>query len=149
MHEEYVAYAQRIKPFMAKHPEWKWIIKMHPLEKHKEHYFNLAKEGFEIVDRERSINSLLSESRIQISIYSTTFFDALGYEIENFSLQDYSVYSDYAAQMVAEGVAQPLQFQEDPIEKFLQSKGQRVLRPRSDVYGTFDGLGMKRAILGD
>jgi len=51
--------------------------------------------------------------------------------------------------MVAEGVAQPLQFQEDPIEKFLQSKGQRVLRPRSDVYGTFDGLGMKRAILGD
>jgi hypothetical protein len=149
MHEEYVAYAQRIKPFMAKHPEWKWIIKMHPLEKHKEHYFNLAKEGFEIVDRERSINSLLSESRIQISIYSTTFFDALGYEIENFSLQDYSVYSDYAAQMVAEGVAQPLQIQEDPIEKFLQSKGQRVLRPRSDVYGTFDGLGMKRAILGD
>lgn len=149
MHEEYVAYAQRIKPFMAKHPEWKWIIKMHPLEKHKEHYFNLAKEGFEIVDRERSINSLLRESRIQISIYSTTFFDALGYEIENFSLQDYSMYSDYAAQMVAEGVAQPLQIHEDPIETFLQSKGQRALRPRSDVYGTFDGLGMKRAILGD
>jgi hypothetical protein len=134
---------------MEKHPDWKWIIKIHPLEKRKEHYYELSKEGFEIVDRERSINSLLRESRIQISIYSTTFFDALGYAIENFSLQDYSVYSDYAAQMVTEGVAQPLFVHENPIEKLLQSDGLRTRRPRNDVYASFDGLIMKRAILGE
>jgi hypothetical protein len=149
MHDEYVAYAHMMKPFIEKHHDWKWIIKMHPLEKQKMLYFELAKVGFEIVDRERSINSLLRESRIQISIYSTTFFDALGCEISNFSLQDYSVYSDYAAQMVAEGVAQPLLVSEDPIEKFLQSKGQHHQRPRSDVYGSFEEHIMKRAILGD
>jgi CDP-glycerol glycerophosphotransferase (TagB/SpsB family) len=89
MHEEYVAYAQRLKLLMTKHPDWKWVIKMHPLEKNKDQYIELVKDGFEIIDREKSLTALLKESSIQISIYSTTFFDALGFSIENYSLQDY------------------------------------------------------------
>jgi hypothetical protein len=91
---------------------------------------------------------LLRDSRIQISIYSTTFFDALGFSIENYSLQEYSVYSDYAAEMVSEGVAEPLLVDEDPIEKHLLSKGRKTLRPRSEVYGQFDETAFRNAILG-
>jgi hypothetical protein len=148
MHAEYVAYAQRLKPSMGKHPEWKWVIKMHPLEKNKELYRALEKEGFIIVDNEQSLASLLRESRIQISIYSTTFFDALGFDISNYSLQEYSIYRDYAAQMITEGVAQPLYIDEDPIEKHLQSKTTSSLRPRKEVYGPFDAKAILRAIAG-
>lgn len=148
MHAEYVAYAQRLKPCMEKHPEWKWVIKMHPLEKNKELYRALEKEGFIIIDTEQSLTSLLRESRIQISIYSTTFFDALGFDISNYSLQGYGIYKDYAAQMITEGVAQPLYIDEDPIEKHLQSKATSSLRPRKEVYGPFDAKAIRLAIVG-
>ena len=148
MHAEYVAYAQRLKPLMDKHPEWKWVIKMHPLEKNKELYRALEKDGFVIIDNEQSLTMLLRESRIQISIYSTTFFDALGFEISNYSLQEYSIYKDYAAQMIAEGVAQSLYIDEDPIEKYLQSKGTSSLRPRKEVYGPFNPAAIRSAITG-
>ena len=148
MHAEYVAYAQQLKPLMQKHPEWKWVIKMHPLEKNKELYRALEKDGFVIVDTEQSLTALLRESRIQISIYSTTFFDALGFEISNYALQEYSIYKDYAAQMIAEGVAQALYIDEDPIEKYLQSNGTSSLRPRKEVYGPFDAKAILAAIAG-
>jgi hypothetical protein len=148
MHAEYVAYAKRLKTCMEKHPEWKWVIKMHPLEKNKELYRALEKDGFVIMDAERPLSELLRESRIQISIYSTTFFDALGFEISNYSLQDYSIYKDYAAQMVIEGVAQPLHIDEDPIQKHLKSKGTESLRSREEVYAPFDAKAILAAIAG-
>jgi len=149
MHEEYLAYARSLKSVMTKHPDWKWVIKMHPLEKNKGQYLELVKDGFEIIDREKSLTELLRDSRIQISIYSTTFFDALGFSIENYSLQDYSIYSDYAAQMVAEGIAQPLRTDEDPIEKHLHSNVRLTLLPRSEVYSQFDEVTMRHTILGN
>jgi hypothetical protein len=148
MHAEYVAYAKQLKPCMDKHPEWKWVIKMHPLEKNKELYRALESDGFVIIDSEQSLSLLLRESRIQISIYSTTFFDALGFEISNYALQEYSIYKDYAAQMIAEGVAQALYIDEDPIEKYLQSNGTSSLRPRKEVYGPFDAKAILGAIAG-
>jgi hypothetical protein len=149
IHEEYLTYARMLKPLLLKYPDWKFMIKLHPLEKYKERYYELAHEGFEIVDREKSISLLLRESRIQISIYSTTFFDALGYDIVNFSLQQYSVYSDYAAQMVLEGVAQPLLVQEDPIEKYLLANGQCNLLSRDAVYSSLNKALFLNTILGE
>jgi len=148
MHAEFVAYARTLFPVMKKHPDWTWVIKMHPLEKNKELYRELEKDGFRIVDSEQSLTALLLESRIQISIYSTTFFDALGFDIENYSLQAYSIYKDYAAQMIAEKVALPLLIDEDPIEKHLQSNGISSLRPRKEVYGPFDAKSIRLAIAG-
>jgi hypothetical protein len=121
---------------------------MHPLEKNKELYRALEKDGFAIIDTEQSLVTLLRESRIQISIYSTTFYDALGYNISNYSLQEYSIYKDYAAQMVTEGVAQPLHVDEDPIQKHLQSKGTESLRSREEVYAPFDAKAILAAIAG-
>jgi hypothetical protein len=149
MHEEYVAYAQQLNKIMSKHPDWKWVIKMHPLEMHKEQYYKLEEDGFEIIDKEKTLTELLLESRIQISIYSTTFFDALGYNVDNFSLQNYSIHSDYAASMIAEGVAHPLFCDEDPIEKHLASTGGRQLLSRDKVYAPFDMEATRHAILGE
>jgi hypothetical protein len=149
MHEEYIAYAHQLKKFMSKHPDWKWVIKMHPLEMHKEQYYKLEEYGFEIIDNQKTLTELLLESRIQISIYSTTFFDALGYNVDNFSLQGYSIHSDYAASMIAERVAHPLFFDEDPIEKHLTSTGDRQLLSRDEVYAPFDSEAIRSAILGE
>ena len=147
MHADYVAYANQVAVWMKSHPDWKWIIKMHPLEKNKEAYYNLRSLGFEIVDQERPLLSLLRESKIQISIYSTTFFDALGCGTTNYSIQNYGPYKDYAAEMIAEGVAAALSFDEDPIEKFIQAKDSIPQRSREEVYSSFDAVAMRNAIL--
>ncbi len=148
MHDEYIAYAQRLLPFVELHSDWKWIIKMHPLEKKKSLYRELEKNGFEIIDQEKSLDLLLREASIQISIYSTTFFDALGYDITNFSLQQYGIYRDYAAHMIEEGVAHPLLIDEDPIEKHLRVKDHIALRSRQEVYGSFNADALRSALEG-
>jgi hypothetical protein len=146
MDDEYIAYAHRLRPFMELHQDWKWIIKMHPLEKKKSRYRELEKIGFEIIDQEKPLDLLLRETSIQISIYSTTFFDALGYDITNFSLQQYGIYKDYAAHMIEERVAYALLIDEDPVAKHLQVKGQSALRSRHEVYGSLDEDALRRAI---
>jgi hypothetical protein len=139
MHIDYVRYAHILSKHIEYHKDWRGIIKMHPLEKEKEAYYELRKLGFEIVDHEKSLDDLLRLSKIQISIYSTTFYDALGFDVVNFSLQDYGSMSDYASDMISEGVATSLTIMEDPIVKYLAIKasGQELL-PREDVYATFD-----------
>jgi hypothetical protein len=147
MHEEYVEYAHFLLPWMEKHPDWKWIIKLHPLEKNKAAYEELKQLNFEIVDHQRSLDSLLRECRIQISIYSTTFFDALGFDVTNFSIQQFGMYCDYAAQMVEEGVALPLLTIEDPIEKAEALVEKTLPLKRDDVYAQFNAKAILSAIL--
>ena len=112
-----------------------------------EAYEVLKEIGFEIVDQERTLFTLLRESRIQISIYSTTFYDALGLDIRNMSLQNYGNYKDYAAQMILEGVASPLGIEQDPIEVFHSMKEKSQLLQREDVYAPFDAEALREAIL--
>lgn len=147
MHDEYVEYAHSLKPWMEAHPDWKWIIKLHPLEKNKQAYEELKPFNFEIIEHQRSLDSLLRECSIQISVYSTTFFDALGFDVTNFSIQQFGMYRDYAAQMVEEGVAFPLLVSEDPIEKALNLQVKTPPLHRKDVYSQFDMNAMRMAIL--
>lgn len=137
-HADYVQYALSLVPFMKQHPDWQWIVKLHPLEKFKKEYDQLKEHGFEIVGQERSLTALLREVRIHISIYSTTFFDALGFDVANYSIQNYSSARDYAAQMVAEGVAHPIELHEDPVEKLLLGQTLELPLKRSDVYSDFN-----------
>jgi hypothetical protein len=144
MHTEYVGYAQRLQPVLKNHPDWHWIIKLHPLEKNKALYEPLQKIGFEIVDTERTLDDLLHECRIQISIYSTTFYDALGFDVVNFSLQHYGTHSDYAADMLREKVALPLTIDEDPIERYYAEKANpSSLLSREEVYPSFNASAVK------
>ncbi|MFN5620014.1 MAG: hypothetical protein ACK478_01805, partial [Flavobacteriales bacterium] len=144
MHEEYVGYAEKLLPILRKYPDWRWIIKLHPLEANKNLYEPLKVLGFEIIDTERTLDDLLHESRIQISIYSTTFYDALGFDVVNFSLQNYGTHSDYAADMLTEKVALPLRVDEDPIARYYAEKADpSALLSRDEVYPPFDANAVK------
>ncbi len=139
LHEDYVRYGKQLSEHIKKHPEWKAIIKLHPLERNKAAYEELKSFGVEIVDVETPLDELLSKSKIQISIYSTTFYDAFGFDVVNFSLQDFGTMSDYASDMISEGVAVPLSADEDPIEKFKAMKdADYTPLPREDVYADYN-----------
>jgi len=147
MHDDYTSYVRQLMSHMASHPEWKVIVKLHPLEKNKDAYYRLSELGVEIRDVETPLDSLLVRAKIQISIYSTTFYDALGFDVCNYSLQNYGSMSDYAADMIAESVAFPLLIDENPVEKFLAvHQSINRLASRDDVYSSFDKVAVARAI---
>ncbi|MFN0032827.1 MAG: hypothetical protein ACKVOR_11770 [Flavobacteriales bacterium] len=139
LHMDYVNYGKQLAAHLKNHPEWRAIMKLHPLEKNKPAYEELKQHGIEIVDLEIPLDTLLRKSKIQISIYSTTFYDALGFDMVNFSLQDFGNMSDYASDMIEEGVAAPLLAHEDPVEKYRQAMSAgHTLLPREEVYAPFD-----------
>lgn len=139
LHEDYVSYGKQLAAHLKNHPDWRGIMKLHPLERNKQAYEELKSYGIEIVDIETPLDVVLSRSKIQISIYSTTFYDAFGFDVINFSLQDFGTMSDYASDMISEGVAAPINADEDPIAKFLQMKSTEYRQlPREDVYAPFN-----------
>jgi hypothetical protein len=147
MHDDYVTYVQHLMQHTSVYPEWKVIVKLHPLEKNKAAYYALAKLGAEIRDIETPLDTLLKQCKIHISIYSTTFYDALGFDVCNYSVQEFGSMSDYAADMIQEGVALPLFLQENPITKYLSENNDSSLQmPRNDVYSSFDGPTLREAI---
>jgi hypothetical protein len=138
MHEDYVKYGRQLAVRMKDHPDWKVIVKLHPLEGNKKAYEELKEFGFEIVDLEIPLDTLLARAKIQISIYSTTFYDAIGYDVENLAIKDYGTSSDYAADLIEEGIAFPVAFDEDPVKLFEEKEhtGLRFI-PREEIYGPF------------
>ncbi|MFM7726750.1 MAG: hypothetical protein ACKO7B_08610, partial [Flavobacteriales bacterium] len=139
LHEDYISYIEILLTYMHKHPDWHVVIKLHPQEKNKDVYYALSSKGVEIRDVEIPLDVLLQNSKIQISIYSTTFYDALGMGVCNFSLQNYGSMSDYAKSMITEEVAIPLLASEDPIDKFHSIHADSLkLTPREDVYDKFN-----------
>jgi len=134
------------KLIKAKGYDWRIVVKMHPLEKTPDIYRNeLVPLGIEILWNESNLFECLAKCRIQISIYSTTFFDSLGMNVLNLSLQDYTNSSDYAKEMVTEGVALPLSLDQDPIH-LLESLDvpSKYFLDSKDVYGEFpiSGVGL-------
>ncbi|MFN5295594.1 MAG: hypothetical protein ACK5BL_08700 [Flavobacteriales bacterium] len=147
MHDDYTSYVRTLMKHVSHHTEWKVIVKLHPLEKNKDAYYALSDLGVEIRDIESPLDVLLKRCKIHISIYSTTFYDALGYDVCNFSLQHYGSMSDYAADMIAESVALPLFEEDDPIAKFLSITEQNIpFTTRDDVYSSFNEGVISKAI---
>lgn len=148
MPEHYIKYTKQLLSVLEKkHPEWEVWVKLHPYEKEPQMYNELlSSKQCKLFGNGDDLMALLSKSKIQISVYSTTFFDALGLDVVNFSLQNYTTGSDYAHAMAEEGMAIPLSFEEDPIEKYELQKQQNLLE-REDVYGPIDLVKLK-ALLG-
>lgn len=147
MPEHYIRYTKQLLSLIEeKHPDWEVWVKLHPYEKEPEMYRELLSSTHcKLFGNGDDLMALLSKSKIQISVYSTTFFDALGLDVVNFSLQNYTTGSDYAKAMAEEGMAIPLTFEEDPIEKYTLHRGQNLLQ-RSDVYGSIE-LSKLKALL--
>ena len=120
-----------------KHPDWIVQVKLHPLEKKADLYYALEHPQLDIRWNESDLSTLLREAKIQISVYSTTLYDALGFDVLNLSIQNYTAYKDYAAEMIDMKIAFPLDFDADPIA-LLDEFHITELTPRERVYSTFD-----------
>jgi hypothetical protein len=85
-----------------------------------------------------SLAECMRISKIQISVYSTTFFDALGFDVVNFAVNA-TGFERYVSEMVEDGVALPMSLADDPIVRYedVKRKGLR-LPERSDVYAPFN-----------
>lgn len=141
MHDIYVPYLEQLCALLQKDsPGWRVITKLHPAEKNSNIYHQVLSKfpNHSIVGNESDLYDLLRRSRIQVSIYSTTFFDALGYGVFNLSLQDYSEYSDYARLMVEDGIAYPLHYAENPVTLYEQLHASVKLPERNYYYSKFD-----------
>jgi hypothetical protein len=135
LHEPYIAYIQYLKSeVLPKHPDWKLLVKMHPLEGQSGLYFNEQNGQVEVLPLQSSLSESLSRCRVQISIYSTTFFDGLGFSIANYALNDTGFSSDYVEDMIAQRVAVPLSKFDDPIQKFLEEGLPKQMISADEVY---------------
>ena len=119
------------------HKDWKLIVKLHPLEAEVKKYEDEANEFIEVLPISASLNVELKRAKVQVSIYSTTFFDALGMHVKNYSLVDIGYSGDYAAEMVALGVAKALNKSEDVIAKFEERPEHTDNLTRADVFASF------------
>jgi len=136
--EPYIEWIRTMRDFiLPNHPSWKLIVKMHPLESETKKYQNEASDFVEILPVSSSLNEELKRAKIQVSIYSTTFFDALGMGVKNFSLDEIGFSGNYASEMVAFGVADSLKKSEDVISKFENSLDRIGNLTREDVFATF------------
>lgn len=137
---DYLSYLDFLLEKVApEHPEWEFWVKLHPLEKEVDRYMAYQdKKQCRVIGKEGDLNELLEVAKIQVTIYSTTLYDALGKGVVNFALQDYGKFADYAASMVDTGVALGLRADEDPISRF-ESLGDHALSlKREDVYAKYN-----------
>lgn len=119
MFSVYALLIARIDDLLKNYSDWKCEVKLHPLESNTEAYFQLnLSEKVKVLPVETNIQHVLAYSKIQISIYSTTFYDALGQNVFNFAWTDSGVSADYVSEVIAEAVALPLELEEDVISKF-------------------------------
>ncbi len=108
MDDKYIPYVEQLKKYVELYPGWKLIVKLHPLEKRASRYDSLRSEVCEIAPLQSNIFEYLERCKIQISIYSTTFFDSAGFDVVNFSWVTGGVGSDYARSLAEDGVVIPV-----------------------------------------
>jgi hypothetical protein len=140
MADDYVRYIEDLAGRVEQsHADWKITVKLHPKEPQIEKYTE-AFERSKIVDligNETGLHDALSKASIHLSIYSTTLYDAIGHELLNLSLQEYSSSADYAADIIKDKIAYPLLFKDDPIA-LLDKTWDYPLTQRSELYAEFD-----------
>ena len=90
---------------LKNHPGWKVVIKLHPAETKAAIYETLVGPNVEIAPLKSNIFDYLQKSKIQVSIYSTTFFDAIGLDVTNFAWSGDFLGSDYAQALIEDRVA--------------------------------------------
>ena len=122
---------------LPNYTDWKLIVKLHPLESEEIKYRNEASDQIEILPVSASLSEELTRAKIQVSIYSTTFFDSLGMEVRNYSLNEIGFSSDYANEMVDMGIAESLKNEEDVIAKFEGTQSVSDHLTREDVFSPF------------
>lgn len=139
MDDKFIPYIQSLKSTLKGHPDWKIIVKLHPLEKKIDRYQVLRDAQCEIAPLHSSIFYFLERCKIQLSIYSTTFFDAAGYDVVNFSWVTNGIGSDYAASLAEDGVVISVKPSDDIVSIYnsLDQSNSPFLKVDS-IYSKFD-----------
>ncbi len=137
--DEYLPWIEKLKVVLKIHPDWKMVVKLHPYEPKEDipKYMALASDQIELVQT-GSLNDWFSKSKIQLSVYSTTFYDAIGYDIMNYALIHTGTYDAYVDEMIAAEVAVGIEMTEDPIERFLKEGVNSILLNKSSIYSQWD-----------
>ncbi len=137
--DEYLPWIEKLKVVLKNHPDWKMVVKLHPYEPKQDvpKYMALANDQVEIV-QSGSLNDWFSKSKIQLSVYSTTFYDAIGYNIMNYALVNTGIYDAYVDEMLAAKVAVGIELHEDPIAKFEQEGLSGILLNSNSIYSQWD-----------
>jgi hypothetical protein len=105
LHDLFIPRIKELLASLQNHPEWRIILKLHPFEKETEKYSELAGDRLEIAPLHSNISDYLEISKIQVSIYSTTFFDAIGKNVVNFAWTGNFLGGDYADALIEDGIA--------------------------------------------
>lgn len=138
MAPKYVEIAAYLQGVLELHSDWRVMIRLHPLEDQPEVYMAMQNDRVTVCPKDMTLSSCLEIARIQLSIYSTTFFDALGFDVINFALPAEG-YEAYVEEMVQEKVAFTLGWDEDIINRFRAIREARIEMPdRSEVYASFE-----------
>jgi hypothetical protein len=134
---DYFPWIDHVLKYAKNHPEWRVVIKLHPREKSAdvERYLRYQEDRVQVIQH-GDLGEIFKKAKIQLSIYSTTFYDAVGYDIMNFALVDAITHDSYIREMIDSGVALPIHLEQDPIQLFLQSQRKPVLK-REDIYASF------------
>jgi hypothetical protein len=117
--------------------DWKLIVKLHPLESEEDKYLKEANERVEILPISTPLNEEFMRAKIQVSIYSTTFYNALGMDVKNYTLNQIGFSNDYASEMVEMGIAESLKNEEDVIAKYKATSHESNHLTRDDVFLPF------------
>ena len=115
MVDDYVAVIQWAKRQVESNNSWSILLRHHPLETDE----NLARyrQSFAAIPYiSESIGTSLTEdflmSKIHVSIYSTTLFDAVRWPLLNYSVQSHGASAEYAKSIIKSGVAQGITLQD-------------------------------------
>jgi hypothetical protein len=105
MHELFIPRIKKLIESIQTHPDWRIILKLHPFEKETEKYADLCNDKIEIAPLNSNISDYLQIAKIQVSVYSTTFFDAIGLNVVNFAWTGPFMGGDYADALIDDGIA--------------------------------------------
>ncbi|MCB0761542.1 MAG: hypothetical protein KDC12_08475 [Flavobacteriales bacterium] len=140
MASDYIQYIRHLADLRKKlHNEWKILVKLHPAEPQSHLYHEAFDDDpqVDLVGSEVDLHEAFAKCSIHLSIYSTTLFDAIGHDLINVSLQQFSPSADYARDMVSDRIAHPIEFSDDPFALVAEELPQ-TLRERSELYDTFN-----------
>jgi hypothetical protein len=138
--DQYVAWIPHLQRHLKNHPDWRMVVKLHPYEPVVDvpKYKALANDQTEIV-QSGSLHDWFSKSKIQLSIYSTTFYDSIGYGVENFALQNTGIYDSFVQEMIDAKVAVGIEELEDPIAVYKSQRSSgKLIQQREEVYGPWN-----------
>jgi hypothetical protein len=136
---EYAGYVKQLSAIIqTSHPNWKIVIKPHPFQVGLEKLKECSNAGIIVLDLHENLNLVLTLAKIQISIYSTTFYDAMGFDVVNFALTDIPKRQDYAEAMVNSGVALSLKSDQNPISMYESMDKSKSILTREQFFAPFN-----------